>query len=254
MISIGENKAVICKGDFCPAQLYKGETKIAGFTKMDFEGTDGITLENCYNDRIYDAQIRSKNLLDVKKVYPDYVNDKGGITFNEKALYSLYARTNMCDKYKENTRYTFSCDYEITLENNSIYPYVYYTDGTEEGFWLSFGGTLVGETVSGHCKITTKYGKTISRMAFGYTNNNTADVKLTNMQLEEGTSETEYEPPCSDAIVKVTSMEDTNKKHNILLENGILAGEIPTFKGTIVIEIEADVPATIRGKYKRKEE
>ena len=77
MISIGENKAIICKGDLRPAQFYKGETKIAGYTTEEFQGTGSVVLENCYNDKVYDAQIsgsaqsitvRGKNYFDLDKV------------------------------------------------------------------------------------------------------------------------------------------------------------------------------------------
>ena len=40
----------------------------------------------------------------------------------------------------------------------------------------------------------------------------------------------------------------------IPFENGELTADIPTFKGTTVIEIESDIAAKISGKYKRTEE
>lgn len=46
-IYVGEKKAVICKGDFEPAALYKGETKIAGYTEHEYQGTE-IAAENTY--------------------------------------------------------------------------------------------------------------------------------------------------------------------------------------------------------------
>ena len=46
-IYVGEKKAVICKGDFEPAALYKGETKIAGYTEHEYQGTE-IEAENTY--------------------------------------------------------------------------------------------------------------------------------------------------------------------------------------------------------------
>ena len=57
MIYKGENKAQIVKGDFHPAQFYKGSIKIAGYVKESFEGESSITLENSYNDKIYNARI-----------------------------------------------------------------------------------------------------------------------------------------------------------------------------------------------------
>ena len=57
MIYVNEKKATLCKGDFRPAQFYKGKKKIAGYEIESFEGEGSVTLENCYNDRLYSAKI-----------------------------------------------------------------------------------------------------------------------------------------------------------------------------------------------------
>ena len=64
MIAIGENKATLYKGDFHPAALYKGDKKIAGYTVEEFESENGVTLENCYNDKLYNAQIIGNTVQD----------------------------------------------------------------------------------------------------------------------------------------------------------------------------------------------
>ncbi len=64
MISVGNNKAIIYKGDFHPAQLYKGDKKIAGYNVEEFEGENGVTLENCYNDKLHNAQIIGNTVQD----------------------------------------------------------------------------------------------------------------------------------------------------------------------------------------------
>ena len=46
-IYVGEKKAVICKGDYEPAALYKGEIKITGYTEHEYQGTE-IETENTY--------------------------------------------------------------------------------------------------------------------------------------------------------------------------------------------------------------
>lgn len=68
MISVGENKAVICKGDFHPAELYKGDKKIAGYTTTEFSGDSSVVLENCYNDNVQNVTARGKNYFDLNKV------------------------------------------------------------------------------------------------------------------------------------------------------------------------------------------
>ncbi|MBQ8390963.1 MAG: hypothetical protein IJX50_00250 [Clostridia bacterium] len=253
MIYVGENKSILCKGDFRPAQLYKGDKKIAGYTVEEFEGTGSVTLENCYNDKVYNAYVHGKNLLDVKKVYPDYANDEGGITYDNSDVWKVYA-VNMYEGWKENTQYTFSANYEITnADNNRINLSVLYTDGTNKNFWNNLGGTVTGSK-SGYGRMTTEAGKTVQKMiiAFG-TGQRTIDVKLTNMQLEEGSAATEYEAPLTDATITVKSMENTEKTQTVLFENGELTAEIHTFKGVTVIEIESDAEATTSGKYKKME-
>ena len=46
-IYVGNKQAVIYKGDYEPAALYKGEIKIAGYTEHEYQGTD-IVAENTY--------------------------------------------------------------------------------------------------------------------------------------------------------------------------------------------------------------
>lgn len=236
MISVGNNKAVICKGDFRPAQLYKGDKKITGYSLEEFTGTDGVTLENCYNDKVYDAYLHGKNLLDVRKAYPNYANDEGGITYGGRdALWDIYNAT-MYDRWKENTRYTLSANYEvINADNNRVNLQVYYTDGTNEGFWDELGGMVTGSK-SGYGRMTTKAGKTVQKMVIAFSTGARAlEVKLTNMQLEEGATATEYEPPCRDATItvrgknyfdlnKVPFNESTTKPY----KNGLIAQKTPT--------------------------
>ena len=57
MIYVSDKKAKLCKGDFRPAQFYKGKKKIAGYERASFEGERNVYLENCYNDRLYNAKI-----------------------------------------------------------------------------------------------------------------------------------------------------------------------------------------------------
>ena len=249
MIYTGESKATLYKGDFRPAQLYKGERRIAGYTETEFEGADVITLENCYNDKIYDVQINSKNLLDVKKVYPDLVNNENGITFSNSDFSKITSR--MFGGWKENTQYTFSAEYEITnTDNNSFFVRVKYVGENAVSLWNSMGGMVIGDK-SGSCKVVTEKGKTVEYMIFSYTTSGrNYNVKITNMQLEEGVIQTEYEPPCREATIKVSNID---KVQTVLFENGIFVQDIQTFKGTTVIKVESDIEATLKGKYKRME-
>ena len=62
MIYVGENKSILCKGDYRPAKLYKGDKKIAGYQLTEFQGDGGVTLTGCYNDRLHDAIIEGNTI------------------------------------------------------------------------------------------------------------------------------------------------------------------------------------------------
>ena len=62
MISIGENKSILCRGDFRPAELYKGDKKIAGYESAEFIGNGGVTLEACYNDNLHNVVIHGNSV------------------------------------------------------------------------------------------------------------------------------------------------------------------------------------------------
>ena len=137
-----------------------------------------------------------KNLLDVNKWFPNYVNDEGGITFKETNLADIIYNCKInLDYWKQNTSYTFSCDYEITnAVNNSVYITFIYTDGTTDTRWGCLGGTTTGSK-SGKCTETSYSWKTVKSVQLSYaTATRTISVKLTNMLIKEGATATEYEP------------------------------------------------------------
>lgn len=49
MINVGENRATLFKGDYAPAELYEGTTKIAGYKTEEYSGKS-IVAEGTYND------------------------------------------------------------------------------------------------------------------------------------------------------------------------------------------------------------
>ena len=64
MIYVGENKSVLCKGDFRPAELYKDEKKIAGYERVSIETEDNIAIADCYNDKLHDVIIEGNTIQD----------------------------------------------------------------------------------------------------------------------------------------------------------------------------------------------
>ena len=154
-----------------------------------------IGKKNC-NVADYKIYGGGKNLLDVNKWFPKYVNGEGGITYKETDLANINynCKVNL-DYWKQNTSYTFSCDYEITnAVNNSVYVTFIYTDGTTDTRWGCLGGTTTGSK-SGKCTETSYSWKTVQSVHLSYaTAMTTISVKLTNMMIAEGASATEYEP------------------------------------------------------------
>ncbi|MBE7055257.1 MAG: hypothetical protein E7392_03990 [Ruminococcaceae bacterium] len=64
MISVGENKSVLCKGDFRPAELYKGDKKVVGYERVSIETADNISITDCYNDKLHDVIIEGNTIQD----------------------------------------------------------------------------------------------------------------------------------------------------------------------------------------------
>ena len=78
-IYVGNKQAVIYKGDYEPAALYKGETKIAGYTEHEYQGTD-IAAENTYRAELglhlygksWQETTTGAQLLDWKTIFTNY--------------------------------------------------------------------------------------------------------------------------------------------------------------------------------------
>lgn len=240
MISIGESKASLCKGDFHPAALYKGDKKIAGYSTEEFEGEGIVTLTNCYNDKVYDVNIgdntgvitvRGKNILDMSKYKVSvgyYFDSAGG---------------------ENNTNTNFLKISPITVE-----PSTTYTISSNLYFYtIWFYSNLADHSTNAISKVNTydvKKGTFTTpenckyiRVSFDIRKMITDEVQGTALfqwaMLEKGKGDGVYEPFI--------------EPQTVIFENGELKGEIPTFKGTTAIEIEADKNVTIKGKYKRKE-
>jgi len=250
MIYVGENKSILCKGEYYPAQLYKGEKKIAGYTVRGFEGTGSIMLEKCYNDKLYDVfigedvqsiSVRGKNYFDINKIpFTNTTTTPYGNGLKTKKVNSanrgnqipislpvgkrIYITMDVVDSQIEGTAKQITMGFY-----NSEKTRVWSTNISSAIAKKSYSFTLTEE---------------IAYIQFYFQSNNSSNavgdyVTMDNIMLRCEGDDT-YEPYI--------------KPQAILLENGELREDIPTFKGTTIIEIESDVAATIRGKYKKQEE
>lgn len=143
------------------------------------------------------VKVTGKNIFDAKTYYTSFANDEGGITYTNGNFGYIHSIVRaLRGQFKVNTRYVLSFDYELTnSDENYILPKIYYTDGTSDnGERISTIGSESKEK-SGHYKIISQAGKTIDYICFTYnTSSRTCNVKLSNVMVEEGTTETEYEP------------------------------------------------------------
>ena len=245
MISIGENKAIICKGDFRPAQFYKGETKIAGYTMEEFQGTGSVVLENCYNDKVYDTEIRGdsqsitvrgKNYFDLDKVpFSKYTTNP----YNNGLIATNKIDANRGDRIP------------ISLPVGKI---LYITldvvaaqiNGTVKRVTLDFLDSSCSRVFAWNIS------STIAHKSYSYTP--TKEIKYVQFYFQSDDAQNAVGDTVTvDNIMIRTEGDDSYEPYinpqTIPLENGTLTADIPTFKGTTVIETEA----TISGKYKKKE-
>lgn len=117
-----------------------------------------------------------KNLVDI----PDIADTMGNlIRANTKAAFEAVP-------YKADTQYTFSADIETAATDALHGIEILYSDGTKTYFWMNSNGSQTEKSV------TSTAGKTIASILFTY--NVARTVTVRNVQLEEGTAATAYEP------------------------------------------------------------
>ena len=139
---------------------------------------------------------QKKNLIDQSLLL-----NASGWTVDENGVYSgnihnlhVYVQNGypIETEFRENTQYTLSYDIKSGVNTSStdqktLSVMAFYTDGTSK---LMGYHTATGEFEK--FTATSLAGKTLKRLRFEYYNNKTCYIK--NMQLEEGTVATEYEP------------------------------------------------------------
>ena len=185
--------------------------------------------------------VRGKNLLDVNKWYSAYVNDEGGMTYTNADFSNINQVKLLEGEFKGNTRYTISFDYEITnADSNGINIALAKPDGTALKTAYDLGA-ITGDK-SGRLSVTNNANTTIGFIKFSYSSRTrTCNVKLTDIQIEEGATSTEYEPFIEPQTIDIS------------LDNPLGAGEViqksvdglpnlPQFKGTTIYEVQTDTP------------
>ena len=250
MIYTGENKSILCKGDFRPAELYKGDKKIAGYKLTEFEGIGSVTLENCYNDKVYNAcadegvqsiTVRGKNYFDLDK-----------IPFNTSTTQPY---NNGLKAMKTGSSSTNSPRIPIYLPaDKTIYMTMKVVDfqinGTSKNVIMRFYNSE--NTVVRSMNISA----TIGKKAYSFTlSEDILNIRFFFQANDASNAVGDY--VTMDNIMLRCEGDDTYESYiepqTVQFENGAPAKDIPTFKGTTIIEIDTSVTASISGKYKKME-
>ena len=138
---------------------------------------------------------RSKNLFDKYKWFPEFIDDDGNIHYTNTDYTKIYSRKILEGKFKKNTQYTFSVQYELIKKQECEYGVILHmalSDGTNVIKRLP-DAKQVG-TYTGECFVTNPIGTTVSKISLSYNNQNySAEVVLWDVQIEEGAKATEYE-------------------------------------------------------------
>ncbi len=223
MIYVNDKKAVLCKGDFRPAQFYKGDKKIAGYTRETFEKEGSFTLEECYNDRIYNAKLSGNSVLggepspeapvEIKSV-GDLVSEgehsgkyKIGVTARGKNLFDSDLWLSYFDKledgsYKSNRNIstslkvdcflpkgTYQLSYDMKCPKGKDYSLILYNLSGDYAYfyWKASNGEWTHRT---HIVNLTEDAYFIG----WYYNEQTNELFFKNLQVEKGNEETQFEP------------------------------------------------------------
>ncbi len=246
MICIGENKSLLCRGDFRPAQLYKGNKKIAGYTVEEFEGIGSVTLENCYNDKLYDVHtdestqsitVRGKNYFDLNKIP---FSNNATKPYNNGLIATKLTATNRGDRIPISLPAGKTIYVTLDVVSSQI-------NGMAKRVTLDF-------LDSGRSRVFAwNITSTIAHKSYSYTP--TKEISYVQFYFQtDNTQNVEGDTVTVDNIMLRCEGDDTYERyiepHTVSVENGEITSDIPTFKGTTVIE--ADVAATISGKYKKR--
>lgn len=183
---------------------------------------------------------QKKNLIDQSLLL-----NASGWTVDENGVYSgnihnlhVYVQNGypIETEFRENTQYTLSYDIKSEVNTSStdqktLSVMAFYTDGTSK---LMGYHTATGEFEK--FTVISLAGKTLKRIRFEYYNNRTCYIK--NMQLEEGTVATAYEPykpsvnerlvEVEESVSELTPQVEQNKSDILNMKSNMLISSSKT--------------------------
>ena len=226
-----------------PSPDYPSEIESVGtyFSFDEETGKYGIEVKNT-----------GKNLFDINGNHIDYNATSSIINDTLKIITSgNYARTDYLNIEIPKTAHTISFNWESDTSLSGTDARIYVYDGATVGTLLTYSN-LVG--VSG--KVSLTFTNTTGAISIRFSPNNTATSKtitmmLTNIQLEKGSTATEYEPYKSSSSLFVLDQPlrslPNGVKDELVIENG--RAKIIKRVGTVVLDGSEDTwrIATING-------
>ena len=277
MIYVNDKKSAFCKGDFRPAQFYKGGKRIAGYEKVLFEKEGSFALENCYNDKIHNAKITGncyqeetpspENPVEIKCV-GDRVTEgvhkgkyKIGIvasTVNMTEHFDIYLDAPLCKigSYE---------DY-IDFENKKVVRNTRIKTFTGREGWYR-------QEYRVYTQINNKTGLSSDEKlcvcnrfaAYSWTslyNNTFLTNKKIGVAIQSGCylniTPAQTVPTAEEWKAQLSAWNDEGEplvivSPDVTREEVLDLPSLPTFRGTTIYEIDTEIPAKISGEYKRME-
>lgn len=286
MIYVKENKSILCKGDYRPAQFYKGKKRIAGYEKESFEGERHIQIESFYNDRLHNARIHGN-----EHGVGDIVNEgehtnkyKISVAVRGKNLLKAPLDINSWGK-QETSKYSYKLNdilpinetVTLSFDYTTLPTYFYFLTDDESVTTVPYSDTslnikyLVADKVQNvKLTFTPKEGKSYYLHNAMTANNTSATAgqnwlnKFTYIQIEYGSEATEYEEYKEgqdidfylDAPLGSDEYVDFKNKKVVrnTAEEKLDTPEITVSRGVNNYEVKTQVSAKISGEYKKVEE
>ena len=141
------------------------------------------------NNGNVEVTVTGKNVFDISKALVGNFNSDGDfeIIYGVRRFYEY--------NFKENTQYTFSGYVKNENTTGAVRFKIFYTDGTADNACLYHTTTEYK-----YITYTSAIGKTISHIESYYSSSGSMRIKNGELQIEEGTVATEYEPYKSQTV------------------------------------------------------
>jgi hypothetical protein len=204
MLYLGDEKATLFKGDRRPVSLYLGDKKVTGYEyaeqtgeHLDFEGTYNDAASVVINGKSEQVQTeQGKNWLDINKyeASSDGIDISGNYISCQKVAqwskYLSYSAKHM--KFIHGQTHTLSMRVYSSTVAQTSFSIIFYKDGVNVFSTVSAFAS-VGSVLQKSFLINFDFDS--MRIFFARSESaETADIVLTDVQFELGSTATEYEP------------------------------------------------------------